>query len=53
LKLLTKQLISFNVTIENEDFVMQSINNLPKEYDLLVEAVEKYMNQELEDQITI
>ena len=42
-----------NVTIEDEDFVMQVINNLPMEYDSLVEDIEEDMNKGLEDQVSV
>jgi hypothetical protein len=51
-ELLRKQLKSLNVNIENDDFVMQLINNLPMEYDSPVEATEEDMNKGLEDQVT-
>lgn len=53
LELLRKRLKSLKVEIEDEDFVMQLINNLPMEYDSLVEAVEEDMNKGLEDQVTV
>jgi hypothetical protein len=53
LELLRKRLKALKVTIDDEDFVMQIINNLPMEYDSLVEAIEEDMNKELTDQITV
>jgi gag-polypeptide of LTR copia-type len=53
LELMRKRLKTLKVIIEDEDFVMQVINNLPMEYDSLVEAIEEDMNKELEDQITV
>jgi hypothetical protein len=44
---------SLKVNIEDEDFVMQLINNLPMEYDYFVEAVKVDMNKGLDDQVTV
>ena len=53
LELLRKRFKALKVTIDDEDFVMQIINNLPMEYDSLVEAIKEDMNKELTDQITV
>lgn len=53
LELLRHRLRSLKGDIEEEDFVIHVLNNLPKEYDSLVENIEEDMDQGLVDQITI
>jgi CRISPR/Cas system endoribonuclease Cas6 (RAMP superfamily) len=53
LELLKKRLKALKLTFDDEDFVMQIINNLPTRYDSFIEAIEKDMNKELPDQITV
>jgi gag-polypeptide of LTR copia-type len=45
LALLRQQLKLLKVIIEDDDFVIQIINNLPKEYDSLVELMEDDMSK--------
>jgi hypothetical protein len=49
----TKLKKTLKVNIDDEDFVMQIINNVPLKYDSLVQAVEEDINKEQEDQITV
>jgi gag-polypeptide of LTR copia-type len=55
LDLLRKHLKSLEINFEDEDedYVTEFINNLPIEYDSLVEAIEEDINKGLEDQVTV
>jgi hypothetical protein len=44
---------SVKVNFEDEGFIMQLMNNLPMEYNSLVEAVEENMNKGLENRVTV
>ena len=44
---------TLKVKFEDEAFVMQLINNLPMEYNSLVEAIEEDMNKGLENKVTV
>ena len=53
LELLRQRLKALKVTIDDEDFVLHIINNLPKEYDSLIEAIEEDMDKGMLEHITV
>jgi gag-polypeptide of LTR copia-type len=53
LELLIKRLKALKSNIDDEDFVMQIIHNIPIEYNPLVEVIEEDRNKKLTDQTTV
>lgn len=53
LELLRQRLKSLKVTVEDEDLVIHILNNLPKEYDSLVEAIEEDLNKGADEEVTV
>jgi gag-polypeptide of LTR copia-type len=41
------------VTVDGEDLVIHILNNLPKQYDFLVEAVEKDLNEGANEEVDV
>jgi gag-polypeptide of LTR copia-type len=53
LELLRQRLKSLKVNVDDEDLVIHILNNLPKEYDSLVESIEEDLNKGADDEVTV
>jgi hypothetical protein len=53
LELLRQRLKTLGVQVDDEDLVIHILNNLPSEYDSLVEAIEEDLNKGAADEVTV
>jgi hypothetical protein len=53
LELLRQRLKSLKVHVDDEDLVIHILNNLPKEYDSLVESIEEDLNKGADEEVTV
>ena len=53
LELLRQRMKKMKIEISDEDLVIHILNNLPKEYDTLVEAIEEDLNKARTEEVTV
>jgi gag-polypeptide of LTR copia-type len=53
LEILRQRLKSLKVNVDDEDLVIHILNNLPKEYDSLVESIEENLNKGADEEVTV